>query len=114
MFVVVTKHGASARSRLGRAFHQEIAINPSGVPYEDVIAENVPLIDVEGEQVAHERQRHLHDHHLAVSRDGHDLITYLSQDVEWTYPVLTAVTTLSATLRETRRAIERRLALHDS
>ena len=31
-----------------------VAINPSGVPYEDVVAENVPVVDVEGGQVAGE------------------------------------------------------------
>jgi predicted RNA-binding protein associated with RNAse of E/G family len=45
-------------------------------------------------QVASE-QHPLHEQHLTVSRDGYDLTTYLFQDVNWTYPAVTAVTMLN-------------------
>ncbi|AGB37091.1 class II aldolase/adducin family protein [Natronococcus occultus] len=40
--------GGNVSSRNG----EEVAINPSGVPYEEITPETVPLVDLQGEQVA--------------------------------------------------------------
>jgi hypothetical protein len=56
---------------------------------------SLETIETRCDQLATDRQHQLQSRSLSVHIDGHDTVTYLYQDTDWTYPVLAAVARLS-------------------